>query len=36
MFVYKHSETLETVKNWPIFKEIYKLHAQITQEFLGL
>ena len=30
--VYKHSETIEHVKNLPIFKEIYKLHGQITRE----
>ena len=35
-FVYKPSETIEYVKNQPTFYEIYKLHEQITQEFLGL
>ena len=35
-FVYKHSETIEYVKNLPTFWEINKLHGQITWEFLGL
>ena len=35
-FVYKHSETIGNVKNYPTFQEIYKLHGQITQEFSGL
>ena len=35
-FVYKHSETIEHVKNLPTFQEIYKLHGQITRESLGL
>ena len=34
--VYKHSETIEYVKNQPTFLKKYKLHVQITQEFLGL
>ena len=25
--VYKHLETIEFVKNYPAFKEIYKLHG---------
>ena len=29
-------ETIKYVKNEPIFYEIYKLHGQITGEFLGL
>ena len=35
-FVYKHSETINYVKNYPTFSEIFKLHGQIPQEFLGL
>ena len=35
-FVYKHSETIEYVKNQPFFKGIYKLHRQINRESLGL
>ena len=35
-FVYKHSQTIEYVKNYPTFEEIYKLHGQITRESLGL
>ena len=35
-FVYKHSETIEYVKNSPTFQKICKLHGQITREFLGL
>ena len=35
-FVYKHSGTIEYVKNCPTFFEIYKFHGQITREFLGL
>ena len=31
-FAYKHSETIEFVKNYPTFYEIYKLHGQITRE----
>ena len=34
-FVYKHSETIEYVKNWSTFLKIYKLHGQIIPEFLG-
>ena len=34
--VYKHSETIDYVKNLPTFKEIYKLHGKITRKFLGL
>ena len=36
MFVYKHSETIEYVKTELTSTEIYKLHRQITREFLGL
>ena len=35
-FVYKQSETIEYGKNWPNFLKIYKLHGQITREFVGL
>ena len=35
-FVYKHSETIEYVKNLPTFKKIYKLYGKIIREFLGL
>ena len=35
-FVYKHSEAIEYVRNLATFLEIYKLHRQITREFLGL
>ena len=36
-FVYKNSETIEYVKNLPtFFLDIYKLHGQITPEFLRL
>ena len=34
MFVNKHSETREYIKNQPAFYEKYKLYGQITQEFL--
>ena len=34
--VYKHSETMEYVENWPTFSEIYKIHGYITQEYLGM
>ena len=27
MFVCKHSETIEYIKNWPVFYEKYKLHG---------
>ena len=33
---YKNSETIEWEKNYPTFKEIYKLHGQITWGFLEL
>ena len=36
MFVYKHSETIEYIENWPTFLEIYKLQAKITRYFLEL
>ena len=36
MFVYKHTETIEYLKNEPAFYEKYKLHGQITPEFLEL
>ena len=35
-FVYKYSETIEHVKSYPTVQEIYKLHEEITREFLGL
>ena len=35
-FVYKHSETIEYVKNQLTFLKNCKLHGQITREFLGL
>ena len=35
-FPYKHLETIEFVKNYATLNEIYKLHRQITQEFVGL
>ena len=35
-FFYKHSETIEYVKNYPTFYEIFKFHGQITRELLGL
>ena len=35
-FVYKHSETVEYVKNKPTFWEICKRHGQIARELLGL
>ena len=35
-FVYKHSETMEHVENLPTFQQIYKLHGQITRQFLTL
>ena len=35
-FAYKHSGTIEYVKNEPTFQEIYKLHGQVTREFLRL
>ena len=35
-FVYKHLEMIVYVKNYPTFSEIYKLHGQITWEFLGI
>ena len=34
MFVYKHAETIEYVKNEPTFYENYKLYGWITKEFL--
>ena len=36
MFVYKHTETIEYVKNWPTFQEKYRLYGWITWEFLRL
>ena len=36
MFVYKHTEKIEYVKNWPTFKEKYKFYGWITGEFLRL
>ena len=36
MFVYKHTETIEYVKNYPTFQEKYKLYGKITREFLRL
>ena len=36
MFVYKHTETIEHVKNQPTFSEKYKLYGWITGEFLQL
>ena len=35
MFVYKNTETIECLKK-SIFQEKYRLHEQITREFLGL
>ena len=35
-FVYKHSEIIDYLKKQPTFSDIFKLHVQITREFLGL
>ena len=36
MFIYKHTETMEYVKNYPTFWEKWKLYGWITQEFFRL
>ena len=35
-FAYKHSETLEYVKNWTTFWECCKCHGQITRQAIEL
>ena len=34
-FIYKHSETIEYVKNYPTFQKNLQNSRQITREFLG-
>ena len=36
MFVYKHTETIEYVKNLPIFFKKLKLYEWLTRQFLYL
>ena len=35
-FLYKHSETIEYVKNLPTFHKIYKRRGQIARKFVEL
>ena len=30
-FAYKHSKTIEYVRNYPTFQEIYEIHGQLTR-----
>ena len=34
--VYKHSDTMKYIKNWPTFWETFRLYGEITREFLEL
>ena len=36
MLVYKHTETIEWVKNWPTLNKKYKVYGGKTPEFLEL
>ena len=36
MFVYKHTETIECVKNEPTLHKKYKVYGRITPEFSEL